>query len=70
MKDQISTKLPKGTIIIDAFADFMRYLFDLAKTIPNPSEPNGELRWDSILKSTELALTHRIARKPSAWSGL
>ena len=56
--DQIGTKLPKGKTIIDIFADFMRYLFDSAKALFKSSEPNGELRWDSISGSIELVLTH------------
>jgi hypothetical protein len=64
MVDQMSTKLPKGKTIIDVFADFMRYLFDSTKALFKSSEPNGELRWDSISKSIELVLTH-----PNGWGG-
>ena len=64
MMDQISTKLPKGKTIIDVFADLMRYLFDSTKALFESSEPNGELRWDSISKSIELVLTH-----PNGWGG-
>ena len=64
MKDQMSTKLPKGKTIIDVFADFMRYLFDSTKALFESLEPNGELRWDSISKSIELVLTH-----PNGWGG-
>ena len=64
MKDQMSTKLPKGKNIIDVFADFMRYLFDSTKALFESLEPNGELRWDSISKSIELVLTH-----PNGWGG-
>ena len=64
MKDQMSTRLPKGKTIIDVFADFMRYLFDSAKALFKSSEPNGELRWDSISNSIELVLTH-----PNGWGG-
>jgi len=60
----MSTKLPKGKTIIDVFADFMRYLFDSAKALFKISEPNGELRWNSISKSIELVLTH-----PNGWGG-
>ena len=63
MKDQMST-LPKGKNIIDVFAYFMRYLFDSTKALFRASEPNGELRWDSISKSIELVLTH-----PNGWGG-
>jgi len=62
--DQMGTELPKGKTIIDIFADFMRYLFDSAKALFKSSEPNGELRWDSISGSIELVLTH-----PNGWGG-
>jgi hypothetical protein len=63
MKDQMST-LPKGKTIIDVFADFMGYLFDSTKVLFKASEPNGDLRWDSISNSIELVLTH-----PNGWGG-
>ena len=62
--DQMSTELPRGKTIIDVFADFMRYLFDSTKALFKSSEPNGELRWNSISKSIELVLTH-----PNGWGG-
>ena len=64
MKDQMSTKLPKGKTIIDVFADFMRYLFDSTKALFKSSESNGEVRWNSISNSIELVLTH-----PNGWGG-
>ena len=64
MKDQMSTKLPKGKTIVDVFADFMRYLFDSTKALFESLEPNGELRWNSISDSIELVLTH-----PNGWGG-
>jgi hypothetical protein len=64
MKDQMSTQLPKGKTIIDVFADFMDYLFDSTKILFKESEPNGELRWNSISGSIELVLTH-----PNGWGG-
>ena len=64
MKDQMSTKLPRGKTIIDVYADFMRYLFDSTKALFKSSEPNGELRWASISNSIELVLTH-----PNGWGG-
>jgi hypothetical protein len=64
MKDQMSTSLPKGKMIVDVFADFMGYLFDSTKELFKTSEPNGELRWDSVSHSVELVLTH-----PNGWSG-
>ena len=64
MKGQISTQLPKDKTIIDVFADFMRYLFDSTKALFKASEPNGELRWDSVSNNIELVLTH-----PNGWGG-
>ena len=64
MRDQMSTRLPRRKTIVDIFADMMRYLFDSTKTLFKSSEPNGEIRWDSISKSIELVLTH-----PNGWGG-
>ena len=60
----MSTQLPKGKTIVDVFADLMRYLFDSTKTLFKATEPNGELRWDSVSNSIELVLTH-----PNGWGG-
>jgi len=64
MMDQTSTEPPKGKTIIDVFADFMGYLFDSTKTLFMASEPNGELRWNSVSDNIELVLTH-----PNGWGG-
>ena len=64
MKGQISTRLPKAKTIVDVFADFMRYLFDSTKALFKASEPNGELRWNSVSDNIELVLTH-----PNGWGG-
>ena len=58
------TQLPKGKTIINVFADFMRYLFDSTKASFKASEPNGELRWDTVSDNVELVLTH-----PNGWGG-
>ena len=63
MKLQMGAGLPKGKTIVDVFADFMRYLFDSTKAQFKSSEPNGELRWDSI-SAIELVLSH-----PNGWGG-
>jgi len=65
MKEQMSTRLPRGKTIIDIFADFMRYLFDSTKALFKASEPNGELRWNSVSNNIELVLSH-----PNGWGGL
>jgi len=64
MRDQMSTKLPRGKTIMDVYADFMRYLFDSTKALFKSSEPGGEVRWNSISNSIELVLTH-----PNGWGG-
>ena len=62
--DQMRSQLPWGKTIVDVFADFMHYLFDSARAIFKASEPNGEVRWNSISSSIELVLTH-----PNGWGG-
>ena len=64
MTNQMSADLPKGKTIIDVFADFMRFLFHSTRKLFKDSEPNGELRWNSISESIELVLTH-----PNGWGG-
>jgi len=64
MTDQMSTELPEGKTTVDVFADFMRYLFHSTRALFKDSEPNGELRWNSISESIELVLTH-----PNGWGG-
>ena len=64
MKALMSEQLPKGKTIVDIFADFMRYLFESTKTLFKTSEPNGEIRWNSVSNSVELVLTH-----PNGWGG-
>ena len=56
------TQLPRGKTIIDVLVDFMGYLFNSTRTIFEASEPNGELRWNSISNSIELVLAH-----PNEW---
>ena len=62
MKDQISTRLPKGKTIVDVFADFMRYLFDSTRAVFEVSDPSGESKWESVSNNVELVLTH-----PNGW---
>ena len=64
IKDRMSTKLPKGKTIIDVYADFIGYLFESTKDLFKTSEPNGDLRWDSVSDHIELVLTH-----PNEWAG-
>ena len=64
MKDQMATGLPKGKSIVNVFADFMGYLFESTKALFKATEPNGDVRWDSVSNSIELILTH-----PNGWEG-
>jgi hypothetical protein len=64
MKNQMSTKLPKGKTIVDVFADLMRYHFDSTKALFVSSDKNGEHRWNSVSDKIELVLTH-----PNGWGG-
>ena len=63
--DQMSTELPEGKMIIDVFADFMRYLFHSTRKLFKDLELSGELKWNSILESIELVLTY-----PNGWGSL
>ncbi|KAF9783759.1 hypothetical protein BJ322DRAFT_1109608 [Thelephora terrestris] len=65
IKEQMIAELPRGKTIIDVYADFMGYLFESTKALFKTSEPNGELRWDSVSENVELILTH-----PNGWGGL
>ena len=60
----MSMELPKGKTTVNVFADFMRYLFQSTKALFKASEPNGDIRWDSVSNSIELVLTH-----PNGWGG-
>ena len=64
MRDQMSARLPKGKTIVDVYADFLEFLFESTKALFKDSEPNGDLRWDSVSDNIELVLTH-----PNGWGG-
>ena len=64
LRKQMSTDLPMGKTIVDVFADFMRYLFDSAKSLFISSDQNGQHRWNSVSRSIEFVLTH-----PNGWGG-
>lgn len=56
--------LPKGKTVVDLFADFMRYLYDCAKTYIQDTHVSGETLWASIENRIEYVLTH-----PNGWEG-
>jgi hypothetical protein len=60
----MSTQLPKGKTIVDVFADFMGYFFDLMNVTFRAFECNGKLIWDSVSNNIELVLTY-----PDGWGG-
>ena len=64
MRDQMNTEIPRGRTIIDVWADFLSYLFESTKEFFIDSEPNGDLRWESVSNNIELILTH-----PNGWGG-
>jgi len=64
MKDQMSSRLPRGKTIIDVFADLMRYLFDSTKALFKTSESDGERKWNRVSNKIELVLSH-----PNGWVG-
>ena len=60
-------ELPRGKTIIDAYADFMGYLFESTKEQFETSELDGKRKpsWRTASKNFELILTH-----PNGWGGL
>lgn len=56
--------LPLNKRAIDVFADFLRYLFECARTYIQQTHPNGTQFWSSIETDIEFVLTH-----PNGWEG-
>ena len=57
MKDQMSTKFPKGKPI-DILSDFLNYLFESVKELFQAEVSNREARCSSVSRDIELVLTH------------
>ena len=57
--------LPAGKSVIQVFADFLRYMFNCARTYISEYEANGESLWTSVKDTTEFVLSH-----PNGWEGL
>jgi hypothetical protein len=55
-------RLPRGKSAVQVLADFMRYLFQCARTYIQESE---SILWGSMQNSIEFVLTH-----PNGWEGL
>ena len=60
----MTADLPKGKSLQDVFVDFIRYLFDSAKTFIQEREPMGETLWESLGRNIDLILSH-----PNGWEG-
>ena len=58
----MNTDFPMGKTTVDVFSDFMRYLFDSAKTFFIFCEQTEVHRWNSVSENVELVLTH-----PNGW---
>jgi hypothetical protein len=56
--------LPSNKSVIDLFADFMRYLYDCAKTYIQETHASGADLWASVEHRIEYVLTH-----PNGWEG-
>lgn len=56
--------LPRDKYVIDLFADFMRYLYNCAKTFIQETHASGADLWASVEDHIEYVLTH-----PNGWEG-
>ena len=65
-KKPVAPGLTKGKLVSlqDVFVDFIRYLFDSAKSYFQQSDPRGNLQWASIESNIHLILSH-----PNGWGG-
>jgi len=63
-KNRMTPDLPKGKTLQDIYADFIRYLFDSAKTYIQDYEPMGDVLWESLEPNIDLILSH-----PNGWEG-
>ena len=65
-KKSITPGLTKGKLVSlqDVFVDFIRYLFDSAKSYFQESDPHRNARWASIESNIHLILSH-----PNGWGG-
>ncbi|KAG5718636.1 Heat shock 70 kDa protein 12B [Termitomyces sp. T112] len=56
--------LPADKSVVDVFADFIRYLFESAKTYIIDAHPSGSDLWKSVESRIEFVLAH-----PNGWEG-
>ncbi|KAF8132019.1 hypothetical protein EV363DRAFT_1479998 [Boletus edulis] len=65
IKDEDIPPLPQGKNAVQVLGDFMRYLFDCARTYIIESHASGASMWRSMENNIEFILTH-----PNGWEGL
>jgi hypothetical protein len=58
VKNRITEDLPLGKSLQDVFSDFIRYLFDSAKSFIQESEPLGKSLWVAVENDINLILSH------------
>lgn len=56
--------LPQGKTAIDVFSDFLRYLYQCARSFIEETHANGVELWRNLESFTEFVLTH-----PNGWEG-
>ncbi|KAJ6592474.1 hypothetical protein B0H19DRAFT_1245347 [Mycena capillaripes] len=56
--------LPHRKTATSVFADFLRYLFDCAKTFIEETHPNGHALWVSLQHNIQFVMAH-----PNGWEG-
>lgn len=58
VKRLVAANLPRGKSLQDVYSDFIRYLFDSAKSFIQESEPFGKELWATVEHNTNLILSH------------
>ncbi|KAF8989882.1 hypothetical protein BDQ17DRAFT_1288292 [Cyathus striatus] len=56
--------LPRGKTVMQVFADFIKYLYDCARTYIQDTHANGQDLWKSVEDRIHFVLTH-----PNGWEG-
>ncbi|KAG6807676.1 hypothetical protein H0H93_001245, partial [Arthromyces matolae] len=56
--------LPENKTILDVFSDFLRYLYNCARSYIRETHANGARLWESFDDRIEFVLTH-----PNGWEG-
>ncbi|KZT00544.1 uncharacterized protein LAESUDRAFT_688021 [Laetiporus sulphureus 93-53] len=61
---KVVSALPPTKAIIDVYSDFMKYLFECARTYITETHASGDLLWASIQQHIDFVLSH-----PNGWGG-